>query len=75
MASKTEYFDVPNLDDFSNDPTDYAALEVVFLSLSRYAQFKKRSMRSRLTGDMGHAVLCEKEMERIYNQLPSWARW
>lgn len=68
-------FEVPNIDDCSIDPDDYEALARVFGQLSDYASLKASAMRARLKGDIQFAIRHENGCERIYKQLPEWARW
>ena len=68
-------FDVPNLDDMSVDPMDYAAMERTLDKLSLYCEQKRRAMQYRLGGDVPVAIEYERLMQRTYQRLPAWARW
>jgi hypothetical protein len=75
LACELAGFDVPNLDDLSTDPRDYAAMERTLDKLSLYCEHKRRSMELRLQGDVDAALAYERLMERTYQRLPKWARW
>lgn len=68
-------FDVPNLDCLSVNPNDLDAMELVFRTLAKYAKAKARAMRRRSAGLVASALVAEHRCERLYNQLPEWARW
>ncbi len=68
-------FDVPNLDDLSTDPMDYAAMERTLDKLALYCEHKRRAMQLRAGGDIPAAVAYERLQQRTYDRLPKWARW
>ncbi len=68
-------FDVPNLDDLSTDPMDYAAIERTLDKLALYCEHKRRAMQLRAAGDIPAAVAYERLQQRTYDRLPKWARW
>lgn len=72
MATMTT-FDVPNLD--GTWPEDLLELEKVFDTLRRYAGLKASAMGHRAAGDIVKATRMEETCERLYRQLPEWARW
>ncbi len=74
-AKMPEPFEVPNLDCFSIDPLDMAALGRTFDKLSRYCHHKRLSMQFRLKGQVSKALHHERIMDGIYKLLPKWARW
>lgn len=43
--------------------------------LAEYALQKSAAMRYRESGKIDPALRHEKECDRIYNELPEWARW
>jgi hypothetical protein len=67
--------DVPNLDDLSVNPADYRELETTFNLLASYCSLKARSIDLRTDGNMVEATRYEKAMDRLYQKLPSWAKW
>ena len=68
-------FDVPNLDAYSVDPMDYAALEKLFDKLVLYCEQKRLAMKYRLKGEVNIAVQCEVSADSVYKKLPKWAQW
>lgn len=72
---KEQLFDVPNLDNLSDDPRDCDELAFVFKQLAKYAHLKAQSLRKRRAGLMTEAKYAESGMEDIYKSLPDWARW
>ncbi len=71
--------DCINLDDYSVDPADLEAL-VPYLCrrdamLGAYAIGKAAAMRYRLAGQVEHALRIERQLDRIYDQLPAELRW
>ncbi len=58
--------DVPNLDDHSVDPMDYAALERLYDYLALYCHDKRKAMEYRLAGDMECALAYERDLEKTY---------
>jgi hypothetical protein len=68
-------FDVPNLDCESINPADYEQLAATLSLLADYANHKAGAMKFRLAGHIVAAQRIEASMERIYEQLPEWARW
>jgi anti-sigma factor RsiW len=68
----TAYIDV-NLDGL--DETELGEFIAACDLLSRYASHKQIAMRMRKAGKTVDAVKMESECERIYQQLPDWAKW
>lgn len=68
-------FETPNLDGLTTDPKDLDNAASVLASLSDYAKTKAKAIRARLVGAIATALLREAECERIYQQLPAWAKW
>lgn len=68
-------FDPINLDALSIDPADLDNAAIVFDKLRQYASNKATAMRYRMAGEIGPAMHRERLCERIYNELPEWARW
>jgi len=68
-------FDVPNLDDLSVDPAELREAAVVLEKLARYARKKATAMETRMAGNIPAAMVHEVLLERIYKDLPEWARW
>lgn len=63
----------PNLDDSAvEDREGYAD---TFRSLLSYCLNKTQACKSRVQGEITHAVWLESICENIYNNLPKWARW
>jgi hypothetical protein len=48
---------------------------VVLEQLARYARTRAQALRFRAAGLVARAEYLERECERIYAQLPLWARW
>jgi hypothetical protein len=48
---------------------------VVLDQLARYARARAHAMRFRAAGLEARAQHLERECERLYTQLPMWARW
>ena len=67
--------EVPNLDGFSVDWEDLAALEVLFNRLAAYAGYRAMAMRLRGQGDVEAALSHERCADEQYRKLPSWAKW
>ena len=65
----------PNLDDFSADPADFAAMREVFLFYAAYCDLKEKSTQFRLKGSVGLAATIDDEARKLYRQLPERARW
>ena len=74
MAAR-ELFEVPNLDGLSINPADLYTAASVFGQLAAYAGHKADAMKHRMAGDIECATAHEKNCDRIYRQLPEWARW
>jgi shikimate 5-dehydrogenase len=68
-------FDVPNLDDASTEFGDYDNLADTLKLLAQYAKNKGDAMYARGAGGITRALDLEAKNERIYRQLPKWARW
>ncbi len=68
-------FSVPNLDEFSTDPKDFATAARIFRILAEYCENKSYAMEARLAGRIPDAVRNERFNEERYNSLPKWARW
>ena len=75
LMPELQGIEVPNLDDYSVDPMDWAALERLFDLLSLYCSQKRAAMQYRLKGDCEVALAYERMMQRTYERLPAWARW
>lgn len=81
-------FDVENLDcmwpddlvsyaddlDRQRPPIDHAD-HVHYLAVARYARLKSSAMREREAGNVQAALTQEAWCDRIYSQLPQWAKW
>lgn len=72
---KDKLFDVPNLDNLSNDRRDYDELSKLFHKLAQWSHLKSQSLRKRMAGLNTEAKYAESGMEDIYKSLPNWARW
>ena len=57
---------------FPNRPKGYVRAT---RNLAHYAYNKATAMRCRLKGDITAALMYEAICERIYNNLPEYARW
>ena len=68
-------FEVPNLDDMTDDPRELNELAEVFQHLSYYASLAATAKARRQRGDIKRALEVEKDMEHYYSRLPEWARW
>jgi hypothetical protein len=68
-------FDVPNLDDASTEYADYDRLTGVLKLLAEYSENKALAMYSRRVSADQQALALEARNDRIYQQLPEWARW
>jgi hypothetical protein len=62
-----------NLDDMNED--DLRAMSEWLDRLRFYAETKADAMTARKAGDITVARYLEGKCERIYKQLPDWARW
>jgi hypothetical protein len=70
----TEYdLNVPSLDGQSED--DLASLRSAFSRLADYCDLKRTAMRHRKAGRIDRALTFEASADRVYQQLPPWARW
>ncbi len=74
-TTKTGLFEAINLDDLSVDPADLTSVSITFTTLARYARLKADAMRHRGYGNIGVALILERDLERTYAMLPEWARW
>jgi hypothetical protein len=73
--------ELPNLDAII-EPSQVTAMrkeferfEVIFRLLKQYCQWKEDAMTHRLAGKIVTAKLYELQCDRIYKQLPEWAKW
>ena len=66
-------FEVPNLD--CQFPDELEALAPVLEKLANYSHLKAQAMRHREAGRIDIALRLESWCDRIYSQLPEWARW
>lgn len=57
---------------FPSRPVGYT---IATKTIGRYAAVKYRAMRNRLAGNITMALALEERCERIYAQLPEFARW
>ncbi len=87
METKPDGFELENLDglwpddlhclcvayDSKRNRTVYG--DCVYAKLSRYCWLKAGAMQDRADGRIAEALEQEKWCERIYNSLPSWAKW
>lgn len=71
----------PNLDGFT-DPTDLGRfrgecqmVREAIQNLARYAEAKHDAMQLRTDGKIEDALRLEESADRIFSQLPKWARW
>ena len=62
-----------NLDGLAPDELLEAAEALTVLAA--YAKVKAIAMQNRLTGVIPKALAQEEECERLYNTLPTWAKW
>ncbi len=72
---ETYGYDPLNLDGLSVDADAVEEMASVYQTLATYAQHKAKAMKARKAGDITSALTQERLCERIYNQLPKWARW
>lgn len=79
MITKIE---VPNVDDHSVSTDDYNVLADEFqdiantmVRLAIYTRNKRKAMVYRLQGEIARALVVEDELQRTYEDLPSWAKW
>jgi len=76
MTTRDEItFDVPNLDDASMDAADYEVLADTLRKLAMYATSKAAAIGFRKSGNIASALQHEARLERLYDDLPEWARW
>lgn len=66
-------FEIPNLDCLSEN--DLIDLEPVMRELAEYCKYKSAAMRWRKEGYVGQARAYEDTCDRIYKNLPEWAKW
>lgn len=66
-------FEVPNLD--CEESEELLALQTVFMQLAQYCANKRNAMAFRLKGQIAEATMYENKCDRIYHDLPEWARW
>jgi hypothetical protein len=64
---------VPSLDGQSED--DLRVLGAAFSRLADYCDLKRTAMRHRKAGRIERALTFEASADRVYQQLPQWARW
>ncbi len=64
-----------NMDCATTDPTDLEEYAATLKELVSYAHNKAAAMRFRIKGDLMTAANLEKICDRIYDELPEWARW
>jgi hypothetical protein len=68
-------FTVPNLDACTTEPQALTVLSDTLSKLSMYASCCANAMRFRLRGEIGKAQVMDRKMQRLYDELPKWARW
>lgn len=68
-------FEIPNLDNTLNSPQEYFEASTVLYWLSEYLVKKGRAITQREHGLISSARSYEEECDKIYKQLPEWARW
>ena len=81
-------FDVPNLDGmFADELMEYANRlddnrpsiahddHAHYCAVAQYARLKAGAMRDRANGNVQSALTQESWCDRIYAQLPEWAKW
>jgi hypothetical protein len=64
---------VPNLDTAPDGELNI--LRHTFLALADYCQFRRIASHHRHKGDIPAAIRAEASADRVYQQLPPWARW
>jgi len=75
MSENVFDFDIPNLDDVEASPQDYREAADVLLILADYLEAKGNARDFRLRGMIDAAQYCEQTANRLYQQLPDWAKW
>lgn len=68
-------FVIPNLDEAPATESDYRSEAEVLRTLSTYMEKKASAIELRKGGQIEQALWKEEDCERLYNQLPEWARW
>jgi hypothetical protein len=68
-------FEPINLDAIATDGADMFHVCHVLRDLAEYARVKSNAMALREKGHIRSAQEAEAHCERIYNELPKWARW
>jgi hypothetical protein len=68
------HYEPTNLD-ATNNPDDVAAMVPVYRTLARYCDHKAVAMVLRKQGRVAEAQPYEALADRVYQQLPQWARW
>lgn len=65
----------PNLDDFSIDSADFNSAANVFEEYAKYLRLKGSAIEFRRYGHVDDALQLERRADRLYRNLPEWARW
>lgn len=68
-------FDPINLDCLTTDADEMDSVAHALKLLAAYAKWKADAMRARAAGDIAYAVALERHLERMYADLPEWAKW
>ena len=66
--------EAPNLDDFTDCVRDYRHARDVLGMLAHYLDNKAYAVEAHLVNP-ADALIFEKQCDRIYDELPKWARW
>jgi hypothetical protein len=65
-------FSTPNLDCL--EPEQLKSLAKVFQTLAHYCVQKSAAIRYRRAGYIDSALRCESNTDKLYKELPNWAR-
>lgn len=76
MNAANGYVEVPSLDGFTaNDPAVYEDASRIYKWMALYCELKAKAMKLRLKGKIAVAVEIEKQLDKIHDELPEWAKW
>lgn len=73
ISKETHEVSIPNLD--TMEVEELEEFRLVLSLLQQYVWFKTHAIEERLGGKINLALEHEFDCDRVYKQLPEWARW
>ena len=72
LEAKTIYATVSET---SEMVSEFLSVATVMLQLANYCRLQESAYRYRIDGPVDKALPLEKEQNKIYDNLPEWAKW